>query len=338
MGADLGVCVGLAFQGCAFGLVDEELGGRPFEENMSILAREDSRVLLMTPDAVNKLRSAMQTRITPQLERVLKTNESARTAMERQSLACFLLETRLMVEVKQRFTGASVEDLNRLCDQVQLVDMAPGETIFRQGQPCTAFFMILSGEVELKGEVLHAGDCIGHDTFASKEVVVRQNTATTRTAALLLNLSKRALENAKLHKTMDQEISGLLKQSQCLQRHPKVVCLLLQCCSRLRVERFSSTVDVVRKGDEVQYVCFLLDGSLILTCDAGDREINAATDAFPFLGLGEEAVCLQTTFKYTVKALAGTTLIKLPVDAYMNSWPIALRSNGVIERKFTDSV
>lgn len=332
--ATLGVCVGVAFQGCGFGKIDEEIKGRQLDDGVTVVSREHSRCLVMPRVLVHKLHSAMQTRVTAELARVLRSTAAARTEVDRAALGCFLRETRLLAEVKRRFLGAGVKELERLCEQVQLVEVARGETIFRKGQPCTACYMVLAGEVEVDAEVLHAGECLGHEQVMCKENQVRNQTAIARTEASLLGLSRRALEEAKLHEASAQEIRGLIQQSCVMRAHPAARKALLQLCSSLVVERFHRDVDVVKKGDEVQFIYFFLDGSFRISCDAVDVMVDAKTNVntFPYLGVGEETVCLGTSFKYGLKAFGGTTFLKLSVEDYSTDWPADLRTNGVLQR------
>ena len=100
------------------------------------------------------------------------------------------------------FGGLSDDDLARICSQAKDVRLAPGEVLFREGDPGEAAFVVTSGQVEVvksteRREVLLAvrgvDEVIGE--MALLEEQPRSATVRARGSADLLSIPKAALDD-----------------------------------------------------------------------------------------------------------------------------------------------
>ena len=92
-------------------------------------------------------------------------------------------------------------DLQRLCSMIKAVNLAPGETLFAEGDPGEEAYVIAEGEIEIvkvsSGRdvllaVRAAGDVIGETALL--EMVPRSATARARSACKLLAIHKTLLD------------------------------------------------------------------------------------------------------------------------------------------------
>jgi len=110
-----------------------------------------------------------------------------------------MLERLRQVEL---FADLSDEDLGRICSEASDVTLAPGEALFREGDPGDRAFVVAAGEVEIlrtteRREVLiavrTAGEVIGEMALLDEEP--RSATARARSATELVSIPKAALED-----------------------------------------------------------------------------------------------------------------------------------------------
>lgn len=100
------------------------------------------------------------------------------------------------------FAGLSDDDLARICTDVVDMALAAGQTLFHEGEPGEAAYVITDGEVEVlkaterrevRLAVRSVGDVIGE--MALVEMEPRNATARARTDVTLLRVSKAALDD-----------------------------------------------------------------------------------------------------------------------------------------------
>jgi putative peptide zinc metalloprotease protein len=189
-----------------------------------------------------------------------------------------------------------------------------GGTVFAQGQPGDAFYLIRSGQAEVaqarngKEEVLRTlgpGDYFGEIALLGR--VTR--TATIRALSTLQLLVLRKGDFDRLlapHLAVSERVDGAIREAEDLRRLPLLAGLgpaeLAEVGRRLRRERFAGGANVVRQG-EVGTRFYIIQSGQAEVVQERDGTVRRLTVLGPGQYFGEVALLLDVPRIATVRAL-----------------------------------
>ncbi len=216
--------------------------------------------------------------------------------------------------------AAAAEDLN----------LRPGETLFREGDPADALYMILSGTVVLTSMLLTDGQVLGRmgegETFGVVPLLgesQRVATASAESDVAAMRLSSEALEalvathgdammpvlEAMSESIMRRRLGLVLRDSETFRALPEDILADLE--KRVSIIHVTSGTTVCAAGDRSDALWIVISGRLRIWSPDGESDTTFLNEAGPAASVGEMGVITGNPRAANVIAVRDSVLARL---------------------------